>query len=76
MDFNIAGLYNRNIANVNSTRKSSVSNPHFGSATTNFASIPYNRAPQQGDTVATVDKNGNPLLAGYNPPGRLLDISA
>ena len=34
-----------------------------------YAAIPYERAPQQGDTVPTVDKNGQPLLAGYEPAG-------
>lgn len=38
-----------------------------------YAAIPYERAPQQGDTVKTVDANGNPLLAGYQPAGRVFD---
>lgn len=38
-----------------------------------YAAIPYERAPQQGDTVPTVDKNGQPLLAGYEPAGRVFD---
>ncbi len=38
-----------------------------------YASIPYEKAPQQGDTVRTVDANGNPLLAGYQPAGRVFD---
>ena len=38
-----------------------------------YAAIPYERAPQQGDTVPTVDKNGQPLLPGYEPAGRVFD---
>lgn len=46
-------------------------NPSFKSA--GYASIPYERAPKHGDTVPTVDKNGNPLLPGYCPEGRVFD---
>ena len=37
------------------------------------ASVKYESAPRQGATVPVTDNNGQPLLAGYMPPGLVLD---
>lgn len=71
-----AFLKPENVQQAQRTRLSAVRGASNPARSANIAAIKYERAPQQGTMVDVTDKNGNPLLPGYMPPGMRCDCFA